>query len=109
MTKARLTFMSHQYKKPYKATRDPFKTKKKATFNEQLTVHKTLDTALWNIRQELMDQEPAYKQNKSDNLTKRERTTKKPAPNNKQGRQREHSNCGRQIGIHTKCRKASQR
>ncbi len=55
-----------------------------------------------------MDQEPAYKQNKSDNLTKRERTAlnqlqKKTTPNNKQGRQREHSNLiGKRNGSNAK-------
>ena len=74
MTKTRMQFLMQHKNKQNKSNRDPFRTKKdKPKFNEQLTVHKTIDTALWNIRQELLDQETKYIQTKSDNLTKNER------------------------------------
>ena len=59
--------------KQNKPQRDQFKlkNKNKPKFNEQLTVHRTLDTALWNIWQELLDQETKYIQTRSDNLTKK--------------------------------------
>ncbi len=83
MTKGKLKFMLYNNKnKSTKPTKNPLKTKHKIKFNEQLTIHKTLDTALWNIRQELMEKEPTYKQNKSDNLNKIERTALNEIKNN---------------------------
>ena len=83
MTKARLKFMLYNNKnKITKPTENPFKINQKVKLNEQLTVHKTFNTALWNIRQELMENERTYKQNKSDNLNKMERTAINELKNN---------------------------
>ena len=84
MTKTRMQFLMHQKNKTNKPQRDPFKlkNKNKPKFNEQLTVHRTLDTALWNIRQELLDQETKYIQTRPDNLTKKERIALKQLMDN---------------------------
>ena len=73
MIHTRNTLKRHQMNWTTNKQRDPFKKKTyKPKLNEQLILHQKLHTALWRIRQELID-ETQYKQNKTDNLTRKER------------------------------------
>ena len=76
--------LHHKPQKPRKSkNRDPFTTKRPYPVNpERLTDNGMLDTFLHRIRLEIIN-EHKHKQNKSDNLTKQERSTS-PKPTNQQ-------------------------
>ena len=61
------------HNKQFTRKHNPFKSKQyKEHLNEHIPINKTLDTALCRIREELIN-ECNYKQNKHDNLTRKER------------------------------------
>ena len=61
------------HNKQFTIKHNPFKSKQyKEHLNEHIPINKTLDTALCRIREELIN-ECSYKQNKHDNLTRKER------------------------------------
>ena len=59
-------------KKNYTESRDPFTPKRNLTFNPERLSNNTLDTFLHRIRSEMLNT-GKYKQNKTDNLTRKER------------------------------------
>ena len=73
MHKIKTAYKVHTKNKQYKPQRDPFKrTQYQKPNPERLSDNGTLDTFLHRIRTEMLD-ENLYKQNKHDNLTRKER------------------------------------
>ena len=63
---------STRLKKKYTEPRDPFTSKRNLTYNPERLSNNTLDTFLHRIRSEMLNTDK-YKQNKKDNLTRKER------------------------------------